>query len=315
MLFCTEVYDLHIHIYTSLSRSPSRAPIQSRRFTLTPLPPPPHSAPSWGRGAGFHRRSPTPPGRPLFHEGQPPSSPPSLERGGAEGRQHPLAQAAGRSALPAPRAEPSGRAGSSGRAGCAPRGANSRLRAANERRQAEVAPNFPQPIGWRGGGGKKRGKEKKKERKRGKKKGSQASCESLALLTLLFLSILPPAPPARPAPPRLPSRARREPGPRRDSPPAALTPRISPAGRGSPGGRGAESPAPPAAEQAAPLKYLRARLPEPHSSHGEGPTRASRLLPPPPPPAAAAAGLRARVPPPRSRDRAAPCLRTCCRRR
>uniref|UniRef100_A0A8B9MP31 stearoyl-CoA 9-desaturase n=1 Tax=Accipiter nisus TaxID=211598 RepID=A0A8B9MP31_9AVES len=104
-------------------------------------------------------------------------------------------------------------------------------------------------------------------------------------------------PPARPAPPRLPSRARREPGPRRDSPPAALTPRISPAGRGSPGGRGAESPAPPAAEQAAPLKYLRARLPEPHSSHGEGPTRASRCcrrLPPPPPPPACAPAYRRR---------------------
>lgn len=148
-------------------------------------------------------------------------------------------------------------------------------------------------------GRKKKGKKKKKKKAARHHERAWPSSSSSS-----SASFLPPAP--LPAPPRLSPRLRREPGPRRDSPPSALTPRIPAAGRGSPGGRGAQSPAPPAAERAAPLKYLRARLRQPHSSPSGEPTGATLSQ---------RRDLRARVPPPRSTDRAAPCLRTCYRRR
>uniref|UniRef100_A0A8C2YG13 stearoyl-CoA 9-desaturase n=2 Tax=Coturnix japonica TaxID=93934 RepID=A0A8C2YG13_COTJA len=137
------------------------------------------------------------------------------------------------------------RARSSGRAGCAPRGANSRLRAANGEGKTRWHQISLSQSAREGEEKKKGKKKKKKKRKKAARHHARAWPSPSSSSSASFL------PPPWSAPPPLP-------GTPRAKPPLILAARCADpthlaVGRGSQGGRGAESPAP--------LKYLRTRLP------------------------------------------------------
>lgn len=150
VLFFAERYDLYLHTYIML---PIQIPCTEQMFYAEVPSCPAALRSQLGKGLGLHHPS----GASSFIRG----SPRGGEGGHAEGRQHPPRR---------PRCAPHGGRGT-GRAGCAPRGANSRLRAAN----GEGRPRWHQiscSQSAREGEGEKKNRGKKK--KRGKK-GRQAS--------------------------------------------------------------------------------------------------------------------------------------------